>query len=240
MLSALRRPDPPPLAVPDGQWTALPAPRQVRLPRAVRVAIAVMVGCTLLSLAALGAAGRARAGQPATGRWLGFATLVAENYVAGHQLQVPLAAGLDPGLGRLSQAASSGQLPGMAPASTALVPLPVVHLAPMSSTDVARGRDTIETDVFGLELTDGTLLELAVVVDGTPRGPVLADVPSLLAGPAASPQRPPVQSGVPAAQAQEQLPSGVVAQVGRWAQAYAADDEQTLYELTGDSTPRRY
>lgn len=218
--------------------TAVPATRPLTLPRKLKVTVGVMVFCAFLGAVGfiVGVSKRPAAATP--GRYVGFATLVADNYLAGKPLDVPAATGIDTQLGRLTQAQVSAQA---SQPDSHVAPIPVANVTFESAVDhavTAKGKATgrsVETDTFLVQYTDGTVGQLAVVVDGTSAGPELGALPTLLPGPPRAPAVNPVGSGVPVAQLADALPSGLQFQVNQWAAAFAADNQVALYQLTGDT-----
>lgn len=220
-------------------YTAVPATRPFKVPRKLKIIVGVMVVCAAAGLLGLAAAAKKKTAAAPPGRYAGFATLVANNYLAGTPLDVPTAQGLDSTLGRLSQAA----------AGDASVRQPDVNTVAMGASravfesavdQTVKGVGLVETDTFLVEYKNGSVGRLAVVVDGTANGPELGALPSLLPPSQPPPANPPVATGVPVGQLTSSLPGGVQFQVDQWATDYAANNETGLYTLTGDTANRTY
>ena len=228
-------------------FTTFPKQKPLRLPLRLKIVIAVMVLCAVAGIAGL--ASKTKPTPAATGpQYVGFATLVVDNYVAGHVLDVPMATGLSATIGRLS-AVGAGAVPqqlsltpGSAQPATATVqPLPVSNVAFYSGTDRHAGKGlTVETDTFLLEYSDGSLGALDVVIDGTSGGPQLAALPALVPAPATPSAEP--QAGAPVAVSSLYAPlsGNLQYRVTQWAQAYASNNQTQLYQVTGDTSSRSY
>lgn len=213
-----------------------PRPRPFKVPTKLKVIVGVMVVCALLGLVGFVASSRKHAVTSGP-RYEGFAALVAQNYLDGHPLNVARAQGLTTSLGRqlVITAKQSGTKVAV---TTTPAPFGVVAVAFDRATDVFSKSGTIETDYFWVEYKDGSVGELAVVVHGTPSGPVLGAPPSLLPIMHARTTQTVVASGV--AHSGTAIPPGFVKQIDAWASAYAAGNGTALYTLTGDTAKAVY
>jgi hypothetical protein len=224
------------------QLEIYPEPQPFKTPRKLKIIVAVMVVSALGGLAGVAAASQKKK-APSTGpQYEGFAVLVAQNYVAGRSLDVPVASGVTTSLGRLSQAATQtnqGSVSGSQPSST-VKPLKVAQVSFESSTDTTtKATGTVETDTFWLEYENGSIGQLAVVVNGGPHGPALGALPTLMPGPPAG-SATPVQTGLPLDQQASPLPHNIIYQVGQWATAFVSNDKQALYQVTGDTSSQTF
>lgn len=212
-----------------------PAPRPFKLPRKLKIIVVVMVACAVFGLVALAAASK-KSQSPSGLKYQGFATLMAQNFVAGTKVNAPVASGLPQDLGRQAESSVSNQQN----AEQAVQPLGVAQLAFASGSDsTSKKGGTVETDYFWLQYESGTLGQLAVVVRGTSSGPVLAAIPTLLAT-AQGGSGDPVETGENPSDVSSQLPHTVLSQIAQWAKAYAANDQANLHEYTGDQSGRTY
>jgi hypothetical protein len=200
--------------------------RQAR--RRVRVLLAGAAAGPLLGLLALvvalgrpaPAAGRP---APAAGHDEAFATVAAEDVLAGRPTQLPYAAGLDPYLGR---------------AAGGVAPAPIAHrsLAWRSAKDGRAGGTRYEVDTFVVATDDGGLWHLAIQVLDDPSGPVVGADPSLAPDPTApSGSAQPLAYTPPGGVGGPPLSAGAGRQIQAWAAAYVGGDPATLYRLTGDT-----
>ena len=222
-------------------YTTFPAPKPLKLPRKLKIVVAIMVFAALAGLVSLVSKSKSPSASSDGPKYVGFATLVAQNYVSGHVLDVPMVAGLSSTIGRLSAVGSgavqqdSGQSTQQQQDST-VQPLAVSNVAFYSGKDVSTGKTSVvETDKFLLEYTDGSLGSLEIVVDGTASGPELAALPSVGPNPDQASSGTAAQAPVPIANLNKPLSSGLIYQIGQWAQAYASNDGTALYVVTGDS-----
>jgi hypothetical protein len=224
--------------VTETTFTTFPKSKPLKLPRKLKVIIAIMLVCAFLGVVSLGT----KSNVPSTKAgltYVGFATLVIDNYVAGHVLDVPLASGLSSTLGRESavgSGASQSIVTGKASSSTAIQPLPVQAFSFLSGTDKNVSKTlTIETDTFLLEYTNGSLSDLDIVVYGTPSGPELAALPALLPaskGPGALTE---AGAPIPVESLNQPLSAGLQTRVNQWAKAYVSNSQVALYQATGDT-----
>lgn len=221
-----------------------PAPKPFRVPRKLKIIVVVMLLCAMGGLAGLAsAAGKTKQPAPGTPTYLGYAQLVAQNYVSGHPLGLPVASGLTTALGRSTQEAATSQQSQSTGTSTqpstTVAPLNVAYLSFVSGNDRAASGGTIETDTFVIEQEDGSLSQLVVVLSGQgSKVPTLGAAPTLLPESSASAGGA-VQTGVSAASSQNSVPTKVVSQVNAWATAFTTSNHD-LYIVTGDTANRSY
>jgi hypothetical protein len=115
-------------------------------------------------------------------------------------------------------------------------PLPVQTFSFSSGTDKKVSKTlTIETDTFLLEYTNGSLVDLDIIVYGTPTGPELAALPALLPAPKGPGALAEAGAPVPVSELDQPISQGLQFKVGQWANAYASDDQVALYLVTGDT-----
>lgn len=149
----------------------------------------------------------------------GVATAVATDFLNGRPTTVAVAEGINPELG----GGGSG-LPGAV--SVAWTDFDLY---------VQEGR-TFEVHHF---IVGGTPpRSLAVTVELTGAGPVLAAAPAL--GPLAISAQPPRRFDWADSEARMNVSDDVKRRVTAWAEAYASDDRQALRDLTGDAERRVY
>ncbi|HVT77878.1 MAG TPA: hypothetical protein VHD87_12670 [Acidimicrobiales bacterium] len=219
------------------QWTAIP--RAIVPDRVAALRVKVVLAAVLFAAFAgpcsfvmtLAKSAQSPAATP-TYRYAGFAQLAAMDYLAGRDTTLPRVQELPPDLGR--EAAPSTDGSGR---QTSVKPIPAIGLALDRSRSEVLGDKTEEIHTFVFSTTGGKLYNLAVTVLITDNGPVIAALPALSPGRVA-----PVVPGVdyktlgnPA-----NVDEGVTTQVRAWASAYARDDEEGLYRVTGDTQERRY
>lgn len=210
-------------------WTSVPAARS---PLALlQLRLYIIVGL-LVAAAAAGVFAAIAWGthEPATAdpadvnpTAAGFARSIADSYVAGEPTPLPVAEGLSPWL-RDDHSGRAGIPGGDVVASGWHRGYVAGHL--------------LEAHTFIVTDSEGTMYNLTVPVLLDADYPVLAAYPSLL------PLRYPQGETIPALEYQDVpsaadgIPAAVATQVGRWAEAYAADDTQALRDLTGDPNAR--
>ena len=224
-----------------------PAPKPFKVPRKLKIIVTIMVICALAGLAGLSAAAKKqKAPASATPVYLGYAQMVAQNYVSGSSLGLPVSGNLTTSLGRLTQSAaasSSGTSSGSTsqPSST-VVPLNISYLAFAYGSDVQKGTTTVETDTFLLDEEGGTIEQLVVVLSGEgSKVPTLGAAPTLLPG-NPSTAGGAVMTGDSTSSTQSPPPQSVQTQVDAWAQAFTnpSNSFSDLYTITGDTQNRSY
>lgn len=174
---------------------------------------------------------------PAAPRYQDYAAAVAESYLDGQSLPVPVARGLDPDGGREAadpRAGASGEDPRPAPIPHSwVIPMDAGVAAVPGAGSGSQARRSVETHRFLVGTPSGPFV-LAVPLVDTPHGPALGALPS-------------IEPFVPDARAAEREPldwttayatvrpsAAVQQRVDEWAKAFAADDRRRLLEITGD------
>lgn len=164
------------------------------------------------------------------------AAVVAESYLAGRPLPVPVAAGLTPAAGR-----EPVEMPDTPPSLDRPEPQPIPHswIVPMAPTVVTvpggEGPERIvETHPFLVGAGEAVLVLTVPVVESAEGAPALGAVPA-------------IEPFVPDARA-DALPdldwstafattrpsTALRERIAEWAGAYAGDDRRRLLEITGD------
>ena len=178
---------------------------------------------------------------PAVARHQDYAAAVAESYLDGQPLPVPVARGLDPGGGREAAAdrtTALGDDPRPAPIPHSWV-IPMdsgVAAVPGSGGSGGSGgaRRSVETHRFLVGTPSGPFVLAVPLVESRNGGPALGALPSIepfVPDPRAA-DLDPLDWGAAYATAR---PSAAVQQrVDEWAKAFAADDRRRLLEITGD------
>ncbi len=213
--------------------------------RRTKILVGVMVGWVIIMTIVAGAASSASSkdakllkqalarpipAPPPT--YYAQAQQVAVDYLNATPTPVPVATGLPANLDRVALDAT-GTL-----TNTPAAPIPYSSIAPYSSQYLgsAKSGDQRVVDQMLVD-SNGTTYVLTVVFIPTKQGPVVANLPSL--APAhleGTPQQPLNWSTY----AQANLSPGAISQITTWAQAYASNDETTLYQLTGDPNSHLY
>jgi hypothetical protein len=205
------------------RWTAIPAQRSsdAKLKVKVWTVLGLLIFCSLAGVFSLFAwmgnsGGGATVSAGGSARAASFAAAVASDWVAGRPYSVPVAKDLEVPTNPPSEA-----LPG------------VVSLTWSGFVAVEERGRYLETNYFAVP--GDPPRRLAVTVEITANGPVLA------ASPALEPLK--IGPGGDAFdrrnQTQQQVTADLTRVVTDWANAYAADNRQRLKELTGDPEPSR-
>jgi hypothetical protein len=162
------------------------------------------------------------------------AAVVAESYLAGRPVPVPVAAGLTPAAGR-----EPVELPDAPPSLDQPEPIPHSWIVPMASTVVTvpggEGPErVVETHPFLVGAGDAVLVLTVPVVESAEGAPALGAVPAI------EPFVPDARAGeLPdldwsTAFATTRPSTALRERIGEWASAYAGDDRRRLLEITGD------
>ena len=227
------------------QYEIYPAPRPFKVPRKLKIIVIVMLICALAGLAGLvSATGNKKVSPSGSPKYLGYAQLVAQNYVKGHPLNLPVSGSLTNSLGRQSQQTGAGSTTAVAPGgslSNTIVPLDVSYITFLSGTDSTNSKSglVIETDYFLIEDSSGNVAQLIVVMNGNGNSkPTLGAAPTLFPGVNGS-SGGAVTTGITTQSSQTPLPASVISQVGVWAKAFTSSNHD-LYIVTGDTTKRSY
>ncbi|HEX6421127.1 MAG TPA: hypothetical protein VFZ77_21665 [Acidimicrobiales bacterium] len=165
------------------------------------------------------------------------AAVVAESYLAGREVPVPVAGGLTPAAGR-----DPVERPGEPPSREVPEPRAIPHawIVPMAAGVAVlpggEGPDrVVETHPFLVGTGAGVLVLTVPIVEAGGGAPALGAAPSL------EPYVPDAVAGdLPgldwsATLATERPGAALRERVAEWAQAYAGDDRRRLLEITGDS-----
>jgi len=172
---------------------------------------------------------------PAEPRHDAYARAVAESYLDGRALPIPVAAGVSPVAGREPVEVAGAAAPADAPA-----PEPIAHLwsTPMGAEvlSVPAGGDAVrpvEAHRFLVGTEGGAFVLTVSLVETETGAPVLGATPAL------EPFVPDADAaGIPALDwtaLETTRPSTPLRErVAEWASAYATDDRRRLLEITGD------
>jgi len=162
-----------------------------------------------------------------------YAAVIAQSYLAGQPLPVPVARGLGADAGR---APADGPTFGDAPKPAAI---PHTWLIPMGATvtTVPTGgtaHRTVETHRFLVGAASGPFVLIVPLVETSRGGPALGALPSLepFVPDAGARSLDPLDWS--AAYQTARPPDSVTERVGEWARAYVGDDRRQLLEITGD------
>jgi hypothetical protein len=177
---------------------------------------------------------------PEVPRHQDYAAAVAESYLDGQPLPVPVARGLDPDGGRVAAGDRTAAIgddprPAAIPHSWVIPMDAGVAAVPGSGgTGGAAARRSVETHRFLVGTPSGPFVLAIPLVETRTGGPALGALPSI--EPFVPDRRAagldPLDWGAAYATAR---PSAAVQQrVGEWARAFAADDRRRLLEITGD------
>ena len=160
------------------------------------------------------------------GQYANFAEQALIDWAAGRPTSLPRAQGVTPSLGRESLSTALGQNGPAAAAS-----IHAGDISYISTSYFINNGQRIEDDMFLVTTPYGNLrVEVPVAV--TPGGPVIAADPS--ASPVSLPNGAPVGYET---QSNNPIPPNLGAQVDKWAQAYASNNSQALYDLMGGACP---
>jgi hypothetical protein len=171
---------------------------------------------------------------PEVPRHQDYAAAVAESYLDGQALPVPVARGIDPDGGRVAadDRTAIGEDPRPAP-------IPHSWVIPMRSAVAAipagsGERRTVETHRFLVGTPSGPFVLAVPLVETRGGGPALGAPPSI------EPFVPDADAAAldpldwSAAYATTRPTATLEERVGEWARAFAADDRRRLLEITGD------
>lgn len=228
-----------------GRWTEVP--KHPRPPKAaVRVVYAILGTTLVVSLGAFGTASATsrRIAQLAPHRdYRGFGQIVASDYLAGRRTALPAASGVGSSLGR--NPVSVGSIVSAVNTSalsklTKAQPITVHALAWAGAQHVTINGQGQVIDRYYADTNLGTFV-VSVPLSITPKGhPFLGGLPSISAMPNAG-------RGASSAinynndfRQQFSLTGPENQQVAAWAQAFASDNSQQLYALTGDTAPATF
>jgi hypothetical protein len=175
---------------------------------------------------------------PALPRHQDYAAAVAESYLDGQPLPVPVARGLDPDGGReaaVDRAAALGDDPRPAPIPHSwVIPMDAGVAAVPGAGSGSHGRRSVETHRFLVGTPSGPFVLAVPLVETRSGGPALGALPSIepFVPDARAADLDPLDWSTTYATAR---PSATVQQrVDEWAKAFAADDRRRLLEITGD------
>lgn len=170
-------------------------------------------------------------------RHAAVAAVVAQSYLAGLAVPVPVAGGLGPAAGR-----EPVERPGEPPSLEVPEPRPIPHdwIVPMAAgVEVLPGGEAtervVETHSFLVGAAGGVLVLTVPIVETAAGAPALGALPSL------EPYVPDAAAGdLPgldwsATLATDRPGTALRERVAEWARAYAGDDRRRLLEITGDS-----
>lgn len=198
-------------------------------------ALAILISFAAIATGGGGGGGNAAANQATadadTTLFDGYAQLVAADYLAGRDSVLPSALGQLP----LTQSRSGDTSIG----ESGPTPIAYDTLVHLRADVVLMGKSEQRVEVHYFAVRTGqSVLELAVPIADN-NGPTLAGTPSLgplTVGDASDTPLLNWASVYPRAT----LEPRDIAQIQRWAEAYAANDGDSLYTLTGDPDPHRY
>lgn len=171
---------------------------------------------------------------PPVARHQDYAAVIAQSYLAGQPLPVPVARGLGPDGGRApaDRAATLGDEPRPAAIPHRWI-IPMGAAVTTVPSGVGAGR-TVETHRFLVGAPSGPFVLVVPLVETRGHGPALGALPS-------------IEPFVPDADAaaldpldwsaayETARPSPAVEErIGEWARAFAGDDRRRLLEITGD------
>jgi len=164
-----------------------------------------------------------------------YATVVAQSYLDGQPLPLPVARGLTPAAGR--DRVDEGATLEEAPQPVAIPHTWVVSMgADITSIPIGeRSRRTVETHRFLVGTAGGPFVLAVPVIETSRRAPALGAIPAIepfVPDHAASELEPLDWS---AAYETTRASPTLRERVREWAEAFAADDRRGLLEITGDS-----
>ncbi len=175
---------------------------------------------------------------PPVPRHRDYAAAVAESYLDGQPLPVPVARGLDPDGGREpadDRAVTIGEHPRPAPIPHSwVIPMDASVTALPGAGSGSPGQRSVETHRFLIGTPSGPFVLAVPLVETPSGGPALGALPSIepFVPDARAADLEPLDWGTAYATAR---PSVTVQQrVDEWAKAFAADDRRRLLEISGD------
>jgi hypothetical protein len=172
---------------------------------------------------------------PAEARHQDYAAVVAQSYLDGQPLPVPVARGLGDDAGRApleAPAAVGGEEPAPAPIPHSWV---IPMAAEVATVPVAEGRPrTVETHRFLVGTPRGPFVLAIPLVEARGTGPALGALPSL--EPFVTDADAPALDGLDWGDvyATERASTTLRERITEWADAFAGDDRRRLLEITGD------
>ncbi|HET6952400.1 MAG TPA: hypothetical protein VFI47_18615 [Acidimicrobiales bacterium] len=178
---------------------------------------------------------------PAQPRHQDYATVVAQSYLAGEPLPVPVARGLGADAGRapLAPAGTIGDdeaRPAPIPHTWLIAMGAEVTTLPAAETGDAAGRGrTVETHRFLVGTAQGPFVLAVPLVETAGSGPALGALPSLepFVPDAAAAAIDPLDWS--AVYDTRRASATLRERIAEWARAFAEDDRRRLLEITGDS-----
>lgn len=213
------------------------------IPRRTRWATNALIAITvILFVGAIAVIAKGSPRQTPQPRFERFAELVVGDWLAGRPLSVPTTAGITATSSETPFSAIKPATPAAGAVGGATSPgRPAFDIISAGywrfSTDSTGKQSYTETDHFLIQ-ADGGYYDVAVSVLDANGVPLLDGLPTL--APTGFAGRPNVRQSVPLGWLPHGLSAGETNQVDQWAKAYVSGDQQTLYELTGDSRATHY